>query len=561
MSDSNMMFSSKNQYVSKNTYVYTLNSICKEATESLLQIIDVDNPPSPSEIEIELVNRIQDWCAMENQLRPKGNKLAVPSKLLPTQIGEIMLALHNIVNIDFLDREEGEDSDGCVLAIYQRIGSKKGVYSCSTTYIESLIQQYNYSITAREINEVLCFLKRNAKVVRRTAEPDLIAVNNGIFNFKTKELMPFSPDYIFTAKLCVDYNPTAVNVVIHNDDDGTDWDIESWMKDLSDDPEIVELLWEVIAATVRPFVRWNKSAWFYSETGNNGKGTLCSLMRNICGDGNHTSIPVADFDKPFHLEPLLHVNVVITDENDVGDYIDKAANYKAAISNDVISINRKHKDIVSARFKGFILQCANDMLRFKDRTDSIFRRLLIIPFDKCFTGKERKYIKNDYLHRKEVLEYVLYKVLHMNFYSFSEPDACKMILEEYKEFSDPVRQFFNEISDELVWDFVPFQFLYELYKSWFRKNSPNGTIQGKNTFKNSLMNVVKDDVNWVCQNQKTRPGQKMSKPEPLIVEYELTDWKNPQYTGGSVDKACRPTLKPYYEGGLIRAGACTDDID
>ena len=79
MSDSNMMFSSKNQYVSKNTYVYTLNSICKEATESLLQIIDVDNPPSPSEIEIELVNRIQDWCSMENQLRPKGNKLAVPS--------------------------------------------------------------------------------------------------------------------------------------------------------------------------------------------------------------------------------------------------------------------------------------------------------------------------------------------------------------------------------------------------------------------------------------------------------------------------------------------------
>ena len=75
------------------------------------------------------------------------------------------------------------------------------------------------------------------------------------------------------------------------------------------------------------------------------------------------------------------------------------------------------------------------------------------------------------------------------------------------------------------------------------------------------MNVVKDDVNWVCQNQKTRPGQKMSKPEPLIAEYDLVEWKNQNYGGGNLDRTCTPTLKPYYEGGLIRAGACTDDID
>ena len=43
----------------------------------------------------------------------------------------------------------------------------------------------------------------------------------------------------------VDYNPTATNVIIHNNDDGTDWDIESWMSDLSDDPEVVELLWQI----------------------------------------------------------------------------------------------------------------------------------------------------------------------------------------------------------------------------------------------------------------------------------------------------------------------------
>ena len=53
-----------------------------------------------------------------------------------------------------------------------------------------------------------------------------------------------------------------------------DWDVESWMDDLFDDPELVELMWKILGAIIRPNVPWDKSAWFYSESGNNGKGTL-----------------------------------------------------------------------------------------------------------------------------------------------------------------------------------------------------------------------------------------------------------------------------------------------
>ncbi len=54
----------------------------------------------------------------------------------------------------------------------------------------------------------------------------------------------------------------------------------------------------------------------------------------------------------------------------------------------------------------------------------MYRRLLVVPFDKRFEGCERKYIKNDYLHRKEVLEYVLFHVLReMDYYELSVPEA------------------------------------------------------------------------------------------------------------------------------------------
>jgi putative DNA primase/helicase len=183
-----------------------------------------------------------------------------------------------------------------------------------------------------------------------------------------------------------------------------------------------------------------------------------------------------------------------------------------------------------------------------------------VPFNKCFTGVERKYIKNDYLHRPEVLEYVMYKVLNMNYYTLDEPASCRAALEEYKDFNDPVRQFMDEMMPQLVWDLIPFSFLYDLYKAWFRKNSPNGQIQGRNTFIVDIMNLLPNYPEWYCMGRTTaiRPGKKMDAPELLISEYGLKDWENPSYSGADKNKICCPNLKSTYNG-LLRYVVSTDD--
>lgn len=172
----------------------------------------------------------------------------------------------------------------------------------------------------------------------------MIAVNNGIFEYKSKQLLQFTPNEVFLSKSRVNYVTNAQNPILHNDEDNTDWDIESWVDDLFDgDKEMVELIFQIIGAIVRPNVNFGVSAWFVSTVGNNGKGSLCKLMREICGKGTCVSIPLADFGKEFLLEPLLHATAIVTDENDVGTYIDKAANLKAIITHDVIQINRKFR--------------------------------------------------------------------------------------------------------------------------------------------------------------------------------------------------------------------------
>lgn len=539
----------------------TKNAIIEDTTTEYLNAIDQSHPPEPRLIEEELLENIAyNFELKHNAVAEKGRKWKIPDTLSAYQISSILLHLHHIVRISCTDRL-GDDEN--LLCIYLTDGLMAGTYTTDERIFKKLIYQYNHTATKKEIEEILERLDTHAPQVLRTRDPDLIAVGNGIFDYKTKTLLPFSPDYVFTTKSTVNYNPMAVNQNIHNPKDNTDWDVESWFLTLSDDPEIRNLIWEIIGATIRPNVRWNKSAWFYSTTGNNGKGTLCQLMRNVCGEQACASISLMEFNKEFKLGELLHASAIINDENAVGSYVDNAANLKSIITGDMFQLNRKFKNVISYRFHGFMVQCLNEYPKIRDRTDSFYRRQLFIPFDNCFTGKEREYIKSDYLKRKEVLEYILKKVLHMDYYRLSEPQACVNALQEYKSFNDPVRQFAEEILPLCTWDLLPFTFLYDLYKSWFFKNIPNGTVQNSRAFKDELIRMLPQIGGWFCKNANSniRTGSKMDKPEHLILDYNLVDWKNPRCTNKDTKRLCMPALKPFYRGILRDISYTEDDLD
>ena len=120
-----------------------------------------------------------------------------------------------------------------------------------------------------------------------------------------------------------------------------------------------------------------------------------------------------------------------------------------------------------------MIQCVNELPKLRDKSESMYRRLLVIPFDKRFQGCERKYIKDDYLNRQDVLEYVLYRVLaETDYYELDEPDACSALLDDFRVANDPLRQFADEIFPAASWHLLPCKFLYDLYRHWFQRNQP-----------------------------------------------------------------------------------------
>lgn len=536
------------------------NQILEEVLEEYINSLDMNNIPEPREIEAQLINNINDAIALENQIRPKGEKLRKLEVLDHDMIAKLMLATNSIVCVNCGD--ESNDIDKDMLAIYKADGINKGTYRCEFEEFKIIASKYNPRLTKSQLKDVIERLHTIAPRVERCMDRDLIAVNNGIFNYKTKEMQDFTPDIVFLSKSHVNYNHAAQNVVIHNDEDGTDWDVESWMQSLSDDPEIVDFIWKVIGAVVRPIVNWNVAALFYSDMGNNGKGTLCELMRGIVGKSSCASLPLNSFSKDFALEPLVRATAIITDENDVGGYIDKAGTIKSVITHDIIHLNLKYQAPVSFRALSFMIQCVNELPRSLDRTSSWYRRYVVVPFTKCFTGVERKYIKADYLHRTEVLEYCLYKVLNMNYYELKEPKGCKEALEAYKTYNEPVRQFWLELRDQFSWSLLPYSFMYELYKNWYERNNPSGRPEGRNTFIKELQNVVYGDEDWeaMSTDERERSDGRMFGAELLIAEYNVVEWKNQDYSGGSLDKVCRPRLAESY-AGLLRVNAKDSDTN
>lgn len=533
----------------------TLNYIIQHETRRFIDNLDPSNPPTPTEIEIDLIQQIKAQIQILNADLDSKNRMVAPKALNHSQIAELMMALYPIAKIIVSENED--DPDANVLAIYQKEGKFKGTYRYNKKDLRKIARQFKYGLNMREFEEIEEVLKDIAPQKRRTTDPDLIAVENGIFNYKTKELQPFDPELVYLSKSQVAYNEHAKNIIIHNDDDDTDWDVETWVEELSDDPEIIKSLWEIMSAIVRPHVRWDKAAWLFSTKGANGKGTLVTLMRNIVGQNSYASIPIDDFSgkNQFSLAPLLNATSVIVDENDVGTYIDKAANLKAVVTNDVITIEKKGKDRIAYQFYGFMVQCLNEFPQVKDKTNSFNRRQLFIPMNKSFEGVERKYIKTDYLFRQDVLEYVLFKVLNTNFYTLSTPEASKEILEEFKSNNDPLYDFTSIMLEDLAWDVVPTDFLYDLYEAWYLKNvSKKGQIGSKIKFKREVETIIQQKFKdkWEYHKGQYRMTvTDITNPEPYIVQYKLEDWYA-DTTSTNVDKLSKPNLAGRRYSGVFK---------
>lgn len=525
-------------------------------------------------LAFRIMQQLLNEFNLQNLIREKGQKLKCPQDLPPLSIAVLIAARSDVALVSSGDKSQtdkkknltSEQRHSLPIGIYQTTGDNKGVYEITNDphgAFGELVERYKPDATRREKLEVFTLVKSRLKVVEKCVIPYYVAVNNGIWDMKDKILHPFSQDLVFTSKIHTNLNLTAVNPVISTPDG--DWDVDTFFSELGS-PEFQLSIKEVIQAACLPLAPRNKMVLFMNTAGNNGKGTICQLIRNILGKDSVVSIPITNFSKQFELANLPHACSVICDENDVSRFSQGLGNLKSVITGDTVSIERKYKESFDYSFHGLVLQCVNDFPKGDDKSGSFRRRLHIIPFENCFTGAEKRYIKDRLIYRTDVLEYILKMVLVDMEYreQFTETAATKKALESYVKTTNSVVSFLQEILPVCKWDLLPAtDFLYAAYKKWYSDFVPSGKVIGRNDFIDSVREFVATDVvaklEWEWTDSTRSKGYiNCSVQEPLLEEYNLISFMRHKDGSCGVQRifAYEPMLKEKYSG-LKRRNAQT----
>ena len=513
----------------------------------------------PEAVEMLLLNRINERLLGENKKNGLRGALAHrPLKVLPPSVIATCILNRELKHTGLI----GKSRATAELATYEDAGPDEGLYVPADQHIRRLARQYHYTISSKDLNAVVECVRDSVDLLKESEDKNVVALANGLFNLLTKELRPFSPEVVLTSKASVAFRADATTCPVI---DG--WSVDEWIRELANDhSDVEELFWQIIAALFRPKHPFGKAMLLYSPTGSNGKGTFVELLRNLVGVERVATLSMSDFSEQFLPEELRSAFCVLSDENEVGGYMERAGAFKAWITHDWIRLNVKYGQMTNTKGRGLCVFCVNELPASKDKSESFYRRFVAIPFLKRYVGAdENTAIKNDYVKRPEVLEYVANKALMMDLFdTFTTPAVCKELLDQIRVENDPVLQFAEDFLPQFVWDLLPWKFLYGVYFAWMRKEVPNGRAVSKTVFEDRLKAYVNDNLScgWTVTPAAVRTKNRIVGNEPLAVEYDISNWCDMRPVGGSMRKIGIPHNMPVSTRGLLRAGTSpTDDED
>ncbi|UJF15006.1 phage/plasmid primase, P4 family [Jeotgalibaca sp. MA1X17-3] len=415
----------------------------------------IKQPTSYKDLEGKLTELgIREREAREETVGKGKNEQTIKPRLEQLEVAKI---LKSYLRFCLFNLEEGTR-----LALYLPF---EGVYTQNETLIKRCVFYLEDTLTERQAEDVIYKITNLSIVKEKTNSRYLIPVNNGVFNLKEKKLEPFSPDYVFTSKIATNYNENAKLEAY----DG--WNVEDWLKDLSTgEDDLNTLLWQVMSASMNGNFTRKKSIWLYGE-GSTGKGTFQALITNLVGKKNVATLKVNQFSERFALPMLEEKVCCIGDDVPAHVYIDDSSNFNSVITGDAVRIEQKNKPAYSTEFNMTVIQSTNGLPRVHNTTEGTYRRFLIVQFKQTFKGDSDNWnIKNDYIKRKSVLEYVLQKAINMDFEKFIEPKSSELLMNQYRIDNDPVRYFKVSVFDHFESTRIPVYLLYQYYLDFCDEN-------------------------------------------------------------------------------------------
>ncbi len=286
--------------------------------------------------------------------------------------------------------------------------------------------------------EIMARSKRGQSVNRMDTN-ESINLKNGVFNLRSLELFPHSPDDLFTYCLDYDYEPTA--------------DCPLFKKFISEvlvkegttdtDHDLVNLFQELLGYSLTPDVRREVMVWMFGE-GGNGKSVAISVIEGLLGPMS-MSIDFQTVGTPgnYDLADIPGKRVLFSTEAERNKFM--AEGYiKRIVTGDTINARPIYGSTIRFKSTAKIWWSMNDKPLIRDTTDSMWRRMKLIPFWRKFEeGKNADpELTNKLLAELSgILNWAIDGLVRLKLNNkFTQSDAADEAKRQYREEANPVAQ-------------------------------------------------------------------------------------------------------------------------
>lgn len=305
---------------------------------------------------------------------------------------------------------------------------------------------------------------------------NLISFQNGLLDISTRVLYEATPYFFTRTALDISYDPNAPEPTL-------------WLGFLQQVTRqrqpLVDLIQEHLGYLITTDTSLHRIFFLWGRT-RSGKGTILRITTGLIGKNNMRYPSIETLAGRFGVHNLIGASVAqITDANTMnpGD-LGKAASRMNGISGeDGQTVERKGigdwNGKISARFQ----LAANALPNFGVNTAAMATRLLIIPFDETFEGREDRQLTDKLiLELPGILNWALAGLDRLRERGdFLEPDDSKVAKKRLVHLSDPIHGFVEECCTLRGGTGVDRKVLYATYVDYCDEANVRPLSEGKFT--------------------------------------------------------------------------------
>lgn len=338
---------------------------------------------------------------------------------------------------------------------------KNGVYRPVSDYIINVLikEKLDSDSSIRRMAEVFQALSLDLHQGPELLNPmGKMCLNllNGMLNVEEMRMFPHDPLSYSTVQLNVNYEPKAECPQFKKA-------IHEWLGNT----EKVALFLEFLGYCLTYDVSQEKIL-FLVGSGANGKSTLLHLVGAIFGKENCSAIPLDKLANRFDLAQIYNKALNIGSETPSKSVLHDDI-IKSVVSGDLIQAERKFKEPFFFKPHAKLIVACNDIPRTEDKSDALYRRLLILRFNRTYTEQEQdKSLKNKLIAEKDgIFNLALnsLKDLRQRGY-FKEPEESIVERESYRKENNSLISFVEEECDLCDQGIAYKDELYQRYKKW-----------------------------------------------------------------------------------------------